>query len=135
MALRVRRRRNVCGACLNPEHPRKFDTSTTSCAEASCSRRHFSLLASTPRVELKAERIHQMFILKMKFDLPTASSALAFLLTQEGQYLLFSGSSGLATNTYLHEAQHYQGFLTVSQKRKKCTQRFYKWVGSPSPNC
>lgn len=33
--------------------------------------------------------------------------------TEEGQYLLFSGTYELATNTYLHEAQHYQGFLKV----------------------
>lgn len=67
----------------------------------------------------------------MKFDLPTASSALAFLLTQEGQYLLFSGSSGLATNTYLHEAQHYQGFLTVSQKSKNVLRGFTNGLEVP----
>lgn len=65
-----------------------------------------------------------MFILKMKLDLPTDSFALAFLLTQEGQYLLFFGSSGLATNTYLREAQHYQGFLTVSQKSENVLRDF-----------
>lgn len=73
-----------------------------------------------------------MFILKMKFDLPTASFAFAFLLTQAGQYLLFSGSSGLATNTYLHEAQHYQGFLTVSQKDKNVLRGFINdWENPP----
>lgn len=57
------------------------------------------------------QKEHTKYLLwKLKSDLPTASFALAFLLTQESQYLLLPDSYGLATNTYLHEAQHYQGF-------------------------
>lgn len=125
------RRGNVCSACTDPEHPRER-VSATSYTEGSCSRRGLSFLASTPRAELKAGRTHQMFILKGTLDLPTASSALAFLLRQEGQYLLFSGSYGLATNTRLHEAQHYQGFLTVSQESKNLLRGFInEWEISP----
>lgn len=53
-------------------------------------RRDFSLLASTYQVVLKAERICQMLILKMKFDLPTASFALPFLLTQKRVNICYS---------------------------------------------
>lgn len=109
------RRRNVCGACQDPEHPRESDMSPVSHTEANCSRRYSSLLAPTYQVMLKAERIHQMLILKMKFDLPTASFCTSFSVDkEESQYSLFLGSFVLATNTYLHEAQHYQGSLMIS---------------------
>lgn len=42
------RRRNVSGACQDPEHPREIDLSPASHTEATYSRRDFSLLASTP---------------------------------------------------------------------------------------
>lgn len=38
----------------------------------------------------KAERIHQLLIMKMKFDLPTASFALPFLLTQKRVNICYS---------------------------------------------
>lgn len=84
------RKRNMCGACQDPEHPREFDLSLMSHTEANCSRRDFSLLASTYLVMLKAERIHQMLILKMKFDLLMASFALPFLLTQKRVNICYS---------------------------------------------
>lgn len=84
------RKRNVCDACQDPEHPREFELSLMSHTEANCSRRDFSLLASTYQVVLKAERIHQMLILKMKFDLCMASFALPFLLTQKRVNICYS---------------------------------------------
>lgn len=129
MALRVRKRRNACDACPDSAYPRQFDLLAVSYTDTSCWSRDFSRLASTRRVGLKAERIHQMLILKMKSDLPAAHFALAFLLTQEGQYLLFSGCLPPT------EAQSsaLSRFLDSKPEEHKCTERFYKWLGNPSP--
>lgn len=69
-----------------------------------------------------------MLTLKVKSDLPAAPFAFAFLLTQEGQYLL---SSGFLPPT---EAQSsvLPGFLDSKSEEHKCTQRFHKSVGNPS---
>lgn len=104
------RRRSVYGAFQDPEYPREIVESPMSHTDTTCSRRDFSLLVSTPRVALKAESwfwneiwsSHRQFCTSFSVD------------TEEGQCFLFSDSYVLATNTYLHEVQHYQGFLTVS---------------------
>lgn len=88
-ALQVRRR-NVCGAWQDPEHPREFEMSPASHIKANCSRRDFSLVASTYQVALKAERIPGMLILKMKFDLPMVSFALPVLFTQKRVNICYS---------------------------------------------
>lgn len=128
MALGVRKRRDGCDACPDSAYPRGFDLSAVSYTDTSCRSRDFSCLAPTHGVELKAERIHQMLTLKVKSDLPAAPFAFAFLLTQEGQYLL---SSGFLPPT---EAQSsvLPGFLDSKSEEHKCTQRFHKWVGNPS---
>lgn len=63
-----------------------------------------------------------MLISKMKSGLPAAHFALAFLLTQEGQYLLFSG----CLSPTEAQSSAVPRFLDSKPEEHKCTQMFYK---------